>query len=377
MKRWNKKDMHALGQKLFAGMYKKKRLAHPNHDIHVLARELDHCLTQGIESLLAGTYTPRFLKRNYFKDEVIDALYPYDRIMQHIILKQLKPTFAYVINPNCFHLLGPNGVGVATKKINAALLENKAHYFIRTDIKAYYKSISHQLLIQDLNRYYKDTKLLSMLEQIIKNPIETPNGYKNPDHGIPIRGPLSTFFSGVFLKDLDDAFDGADVHYFRYQDDILILCPTKRSFLRCKQRLMTVLNKKQLCLSKKKTKMGALDKGFHFLGVNYLGTQTSDIPIKPSAVDGHKRQQQPNVLTPVPHPRTLRKTREHVKALVDDGLSFQKIRCYLTRWARWWAQKAGLWSIADLLIAYVTYCWDKNVSSACLRFHPLQYADAN
>jgi len=33
-----------------------------------------------------------------------------------------------------------------------------------------------------------------MLENIIKNPIETPRGYKNADNGIALRGPLSQFF---------------------------------------------------------------------------------------------------------------------------------------------------------------------------------------
>ena len=58
-----------------------------------------------------------------------------------------------------------------------------------------------------------------MLEAIITNPIETPRGYKNADHGIALRGPLSQFFSGIYLKPLDDAFDNMDVSYFRFQDD--------------------------------------------------------------------------------------------------------------------------------------------------------------
>ena len=62
-------------------------------------------------------------------------------------------------------------------------------------------------------------KSKSMLEQIIINPIETPRGYKNPDHGIALRGPLSQFFSGIYLKPLDDAFNAMDVTYLRYQDD--------------------------------------------------------------------------------------------------------------------------------------------------------------
>jgi hypothetical protein len=54
-----------------------------------------------------------------------------------------------------------------------------------------------------------------MLENIIKNPIETPRGTRNPGNGIALRGPLSQFFSGLFLKKLDDAFDQADVTYLR------------------------------------------------------------------------------------------------------------------------------------------------------------------
>ena len=45
-----------------------------------------------------------------------------------------------------------------------------------------------------MKRYYSDPNVQSMLENIIKNPIETPRGYKNADNGIALRGPLSQFF---------------------------------------------------------------------------------------------------------------------------------------------------------------------------------------
>lgn len=147
---------------------------------------------------------------------------------------------------------------------------------IRADIKSFYKSIPHQKLIQDVNALYDDTKVQAMLEQIIINPIETPRGYKNADHGIALRGPLSQFFSGIYLKPLDDSFDAAEVTYLRYQDDILILCQTKRQLNRCKQRMSAVLKERRLRLSSKKTRIGLIDKGFHFLGVYYSGTQPLD-----------------------------------------------------------------------------------------------------
>lgn len=177
--------MMSMGQKLFGSIYKKKRMAHANHDVHLLARTRNEWLPQGIQSINNGTYTPRFLKR-----------------------------------------------------------------------------------------YYTDLKVQHMLENIIKNPIETPKGYKNPDNGIALRGPLSQFFSALYLKPLDDAFDTMDVVYLRYQDDVIILCKTKRQLERCKRRMMTVLQERQLQLSRKKTRIGAINKGFHFLGIQYLETQS-------------------------------------------------------------------------------------------------------
>ena len=115
-----------------------------------------------------------------------------------------------------------------------------------------------------------------MLKEIIINPIETPRGCKNPDHGIALSGPLSQFFSGIYLKPLDDAFDAMDVTYLRYQDDVLILCQSKRQLNRAKARLLSVLKERHLKLSRKKTRIGAIGKGFHFLGIHYPGTKTQD-----------------------------------------------------------------------------------------------------
>ena len=219
MKRWDFTDMMGVGCKLFRSIHKRKRYAHPNHEVHLMARNIGDWLTKGVQSIINGTYTPRFLKRHYFKDEMVDQLHLSDRILQNVLLKQLKLTFAHVMNPNCYHLHGPSGVRLATQCIKEALTLQQPKYIIRADIKSYYKSIRHHILIEDVKRHYSDPNVRLMLENIIKNPIETPRGYKNPDYGIALRGPLSQFFSALYLKPLDDAFDTMDVTYLRYQDD--------------------------------------------------------------------------------------------------------------------------------------------------------------
>jgi retron-type reverse transcriptase len=273
MKRWNSDQMLEIGKKLFAKIHRQKKHSHHNNEIHYLAREIDEWLPQGIQSIVNGNYDPRCLKRYYFQDEMVDQLHISDRILQHILLKQLKPTFKHVMNPNCHHLLGPTGVKYATQRIQQVLQDDKPNYVLRVDIRSFYKSIPHYKLINDIKKYYDDPKLITMLERVITNPIDAPRGYKNPVTGIALRGPLSQFFSGLYLKPLDDAFNNLSVSYFRFQDDVLILCKTKRQMNRCRRIMMNILNERQLSLSRKKSRMGSIRNGFHYLGVSYSPTQ--------------------------------------------------------------------------------------------------------
>jgi retron-type reverse transcriptase len=181
-----------------------------------------------------------------------------------------------VINPNCLHIYGPSGVKLATQRIRQVLEEEKPAYIIRADIKSFYKSIPHYKLIQDIKKLYDDPKVQSMLQEVITNPIETPRGYKNAVTGVALRGPLSQFFSAIYLKPLDDAFLNSDVTYIRFQDDVIILCKTKRQLNRCRRKMMDILDERHLKLSRKKSRIGLINKGFHFLGINYPGTQPQD-----------------------------------------------------------------------------------------------------
>ena len=286
------------------------------------------------------------------------------------------------MNQNCYHLHGPTGVKYATQRIRQVLQDEKPAYVIRADIKSFYKSIPHHKLIQDVKTYYDDPNVQAMLADIITNPIETPNGYKNPGTGIALRGPLSQFFSGLYLKPLDDAFDNLDVTYLRYQDDIVILCKTKRQMNRCRRRMMQVLYERRLSLSRKKSRIGSIDKGFHFLGIDYPPTQpmgnTNRTQVKNEFVAQHGTVQllpikgggktvtshsPPEPVRIVPHPRTLRKAREQIKWMVHDGFSIQSIRRYLHRFVLWWVNTSDTWLYDELLILYQDTCWDKRLAT--------------
>jgi len=215
-----------------------------------------------------------------------------------------------------------------------------------------------------------------MLENVITNPIDTPRGYKNPVQGIALRGPLSQFFSGIYLKKLDDAFNFCNsVDYLHYNDDILILCQTKRQFNRCRRKLMEILKEKHLTISRKKSRMGSIHAGFHFLGVNYLGTQpqdktnvaySNDDVIANSVVNsltfmgGETRTEhlKNEPMRIVPHARTLRNARVQVKAMVTAGFSVHQIRTYLQQWACWWTKTSETWQYDQILRWFIELCWE-------------------
>ena len=60
----------------------------------------------------------------------------------------------------------------------------------------------------------------------------------------------------------------------------------------------------------------------------------------------------------VPHARTLRKAREQVKWMVEDGVSRRQIKHYLCRWLCWWVNTSGTWNHKELSDAYIQSCWD-------------------
>ena len=328
-KRWDITQMMNDGLLRFNRLYNRISHFHYNHRGHFLARDIDSWLREKVVMLCDGRYDPAHLTRSFYKGNQKEVLLIEDAIAQHVLLQQIKKTFSFIIHPHCYHIHGPNAVTTVTNNTKAALETNQYQYFLRLDIKSYYQSINHHLLIKDIKSLFDDTKLQSMLINIIKNPIDTEKGTINPDSGLPIRGPLSHFLSALYLKPLDVAFSNSGVHYARYNDDILILCKSKRQHIRAKRIINNILYQRKLTLSKKKSKLGHISQGFHFLGFSYSPAQTVD-----KSPDNIKQNR--NAVTAWFHPRTFRNAYLKLIAMVTNGLSTQSIRTYLLQWARFW-----------------------------------------
>lgn len=111
------------------------------------------------------------------------------------------------------------------KKIKENLLDvDDGFCFLRVDIKNYYPTIDQKILIRRVRTKIRKTELV----RLIQNAISTPTGKKNIAENISKRGvpqglSISNILSSVYLTKLDEKYK-RDARYFRYVDDILIIC---------------------------------------------------------------------------------------------------------------------------------------------------------
>lgn len=90
MKRWYATQLLPIAAELFSKIYQCKQHCSHNHEGHFLKREINDWIPKGITSLIAGTYTPRPIKR-YFIDGV--SLPQFQRLL--VSLAIMVDTFSF------------------------------------------------------------------------------------------------------------------------------------------------------------------------------------------------------------------------------------------------------------------------------------------
>jgi len=301
--------------------------------------EWDRLIDRWLDDFKAGRH--RFSPiRKYRLQKGIGWAWQYlDRLVIHWILTIIRPTFKHIISPLCLHLAGPSSIKGATTRIKAALNSGRYNYCLRIDIRSYYASINHRLLINQLTKNFDDPIIGQYLADIVTIGVDRDGQVFLPTQGIPTQSALSPFFGALYLSALDQAFTKRKgVFYLRFMDDIIILIETRRQYAKARKRLFAILKELRLQVSPRKTRMGGIQKGFHFLGVKFEVTR---IP-----------QKKNQVAVVSVHARTPHRALDKVVSLSSYAVHPAIIQRYLVRWAAWWHQTVGV-SKQDLIFLWI------------------------
>lgn len=158
------------------------------------------------------------------------------------------------------------------------ILNNKNNYYIKMDIKRFYNSIDHDILMKRVRKKIRKKEILNLIEKAITNPTIAENALRKRQRknlkGVPQGIPISNILASVYLNNFDrNHKKNRDYDFFRYVDDILILCKEEnwgKIYLKIKDEIES---RKLEIHTKEKLSHGKIKDGFSYLGYYIEGNK--------------------------------------------------------------------------------------------------------
>lgn len=191
-----------------------------------------------------------------------------DRVVHHAVFAALSLVFEQTFISDSYSCRKGYGTHKGFKKLVSCARKVSKNYIrpcwaLKCDIKKFFDSIDHVILLSMLQNKIKDDDMLWLIREIVES-------YEvQPGKGIPIGNLTSQLFANVYLNELDQFIkhELKARYYLRYTDDFIIL-PKDRNYLyRCTSTLKQFLEDDlKLELHPSKTIMRRLEWGVDFLG---------------------------------------------------------------------------------------------------------------
>lgn len=193
-----------------------------------------------------------------------------DRVIHHLLYKYLYNLFDrhFIYDSYSCRLekgthKGVNRLAYFARKVSKNY--TKSCWALKLDIKKFFASVDHEVLLKLLKRKIKDQDILWLFTQVI-NSFSSDRGVGK---GVPLGNLTSQVFSNIYMDELDQFIKHKLKvrYYLRYADDFLILSSNKELLSRLIVPIEEFLKEElKLELHPKKIIFRKLDWGTDFLG---------------------------------------------------------------------------------------------------------------
>lgn len=207
-------------------------------------------------------YDPKF--RHIHKAKVAD------RIIHHAIVSVIEPIFDKGFIYDSYSCRKTKGMHKAVKRLatfTRGVSKNYTNkcFVLKLDIKKFFASVDHEILLNLLKRKIKDRDIIWLLLEVI----DSFHSEYGLGKGIPIGNLTSQIFANIYLNELDKIIkqDLQIKYYIRYADDFIIVSD-KVDYLKQLISQINMFLKTQLKLSIHQDKIiiRKTHQGIDFLG---------------------------------------------------------------------------------------------------------------
>jgi hypothetical protein len=219
--------------------------------------------------LLAGTY--RFGPYRSFrifdpKPRTIVAAPFADRVVHHAICRVVEPVFDRTFIADSFVCRVGKGNLAAVLRLREFARQVPDGWALSCDVRKYFQSVRHDILLRLLGRKLKDPRLLDLLRDLIdSSPADPAFG---AGRGIPIGNLTSQLFANVYLSPLDHFAKQALRlrSYVRYVDDIVVVEADRARLVGARTALVEALARLGLAFHPHRCSIARVARGVPFLG---------------------------------------------------------------------------------------------------------------
>lgn len=187
------------------------------------------------EHLLRGIWKPGEPRRFWVRDpkwrEITAPPFP-DRIVHHAIVRIIEPLFERRFVHDSYACRTGKGTHQAVRRtqsfLRGAVRTWPQPYIVKVDVKSYFASIDHDVLMERISRVIRDQATLHLLRTIFA-------GYGfDGGVGLPVGALTSQLAANILLDALDHRIkdDWGVREYVRYMDDMVLVVPDKASAVR-------------------------------------------------------------------------------------------------------------------------------------------------
>lgn len=216
--------------------------------------------------LRAGTYRPRPYEQFAIRDPKprrISCADIRDRVVHHAVCGVIAPLIERRLIADNYACREGKGSHRALQR--ARHFARRHGWFLKTDIRRYYDSIDHGVLLGKLDALLREPALRRLLTAIVAHPIPG----QAPGKGLPIGNLTSQWFANLYLDEIDHWIkeDRRLPGYVRYMDDLACWADDKeRLFALAADLRARLAERLGLELKEERTLIAPVGGGMPFLG---------------------------------------------------------------------------------------------------------------